>query len=537
MGEMSLLYRAMWQADADGLLDIVDREFRSWAKERPRNLDLGESGEAHNSTADAMIVTPDSNEHGSIRRFVVHQDDGETRWITTVIAIVEDDSAEGWVWVDVENVRDEYYRPIEIAAPRLVRNLLDALPSSQRGPVKLTRDEFKLGPREMESFVALLVDPDRDLPLVVFSPESRRNPRFSIERAQRAAATLAGIAQVHLLVPDGESLFRSAVGSDLEVRSGACRVYMPGIDLAEPFPRRHRFFLSQSMGTKPVDAGLIVARHLSSRVARQRAPKSYVRLRKLLDTDLAQQIDQLWEDNDKLEDELESARESHFDAAAEAQSLAEVIDQLQRDSHRAWETYHQLWTAIDSAGVREAVENSMNPSATAEDEDLPKPPDKSEDIPELAAHHLRFVVIHPDACEDLDRLDYALEGPAWANSAWRALVALDQYAQVAQEFNGGFYTWCAESGSPYAWPPKKLAMTESESVRNNPKYYEPRVRPVDTAVHPDGKMYMEAHIKVAEGGGPLIPRIYFEDDTGRATKKIHIGFFGPHDLVPNPSGS
>ena len=31
-------------------------------------------------------------------------------------------------------------------------------------------------------------------------------------------------------------------------------------------------------------------------------------------------------------------------------------------------------------------------------------------------------------------------------------------------------------------------MKESDSVHNNPKYYEPRVRPVDTAVHPDGKM-------------------------------------------------
>lgn len=527
----------MWQAAAGGLLDTVDKEFRSWTKEPPRHLDLDGSDEARTSTADAKIDRPDSNQHGSIRRFVVHEDNDETRWITTVIAIVEKDAAEGWVWVDVESVSTAYYSRIEVAAPRLVRNLLDVLPSSRRGPVKLRRKEFKLGPREMHEFASLLVDPERDLPLVVFSPESRGNPSFTIERAQKAAGTLSGIAQVHLLVPDGEDQFREVMGSELGVWSGACRVYMPGIDLAEPVSWHHRYFLSRSMGDKPVDAGLIVARHLSPRVARQRAPKSYVRLRNLLDVDQGRQIEELWADNDRLEDELAKAHESHEGAAAEAHSLAEQLDQLQRDNNRAWATYHQLWAAVDAAGVREDVESKLSPDASADAEPLPEAPDKSEDIPALAKRHLRFVVIHPDACEGLSRLDDQREGQVWANAAWRALVALDQYAQQAQEFNGGFYTWCAESGSPYAWPIKKLTMKESDSVRDNPKYYEPRVRRVDTAVHPKGRMYMEAHIKVAEGGGPLIPRIHFVDDTGRSTKKIHVGFFGPHDLVPNPSAN
>jgi len=44
---------------------------------------------------------------------------------------------------------------------------------------------------------------------------------------------------------------------------------------------------------------------------------------------------------------------------------------------------------------------------------------------------------------------------------------------------------------------------------------------------------MVAHLKVAEGGGAQIPRIYFLDDTKGVTGKVHIGFFGPHRFVPN----
>jgi len=44
---------------------------------------------------------------------------------------------------------------------------------------------------------------------------------------------------------------------------------------------------------------------------------------------------------------------------------------------------------------------------------------------------------------------------------------------------------------------------------------------------------MVAHLKVAEGGGAQIPRIYFLDDTKGVTGKVHTGFFGPQRFVPN----
>ena len=46
---------------------------------------------------------------------------------------------------------------------------------------------------------------------------------------------------------------------------------------------------------------------------------------------------------------------------------------------------------------------------------------------------------------------------------------------------------------------------------------------------------MEAHLKPVQGGGMQIPRIYFYDDTKGRTGKVHVGFIGPHDRMPNLS--
>jgi len=118
------------------------------------------------------------------------------------------------------------------------------------------------------------------------------------------------------------------------------------------------------------------------------------------------------------------------------------------------------------------------------------------------------------------------------------LRALAAYAQdrAGGWDNGGFWEWCA-SGPLLGWPatPKKLAMTEGETVQNNEKLRRARVFKVDPAADPAGEITMLAHLKVSEGGGPLAPRIYFHDDTGGATGKVHVGLIGPHSLVPNKS--
>lgn len=73
----------------------------------------------------------------------------------------------------------------------------------------------------------------------------------------------------------------------------------------------------------------------------------------------------------------------------------------------------------------------------------------------------------------------------------------------------------------------------SETVQANSRLRDTRIFEVAADVDLIGQILMLAHLKIAEGGGNLASRIYFHDDTGGKTGKIHVGFVGPHYLVPN----
>ena len=68
-------------------------------------------------------------------------------------------------------------------------------------------------------------------------------------------------------------------------------------------------------------------------------------------------------------------------------------------------------------------------------------------------------------------------------------------------------------------------------MRNSNKLWRTRLFPIDPKVNEKGKEYMVAHLKVERRGGSEIPRIYFLYSP--KTKKVHVGFYGPHGLVPN----
>ena len=167
-------------------------------------------------------------------------------------------------------------------------------------------------------------------------------------------------------------------------------------------------------------------------------------------------------------------------------------------------------------------------------------PDTVQDIEEavLAAQtYLADDLCLPDGAKhDLDRLVAIPQATVWGDTTWRGLRALAAYARHCREehFSGGFWEWC-NSGFPESWPAtdKKLSMTESETVRNAPKFNDRRLLPVAREVHPSGRTYMYSHLKIAEGGKDLAPRVYFHDDTDGSTGKVHIGFIGPHYLMPN----
>ncbi|MBC7279543.1 hypothetical protein [Nocardioides sp.] len=95
----------------------------------------------------------------------------------------------------------------------------------------------------------------------------------------------------------------------------------------------------------------------------------------------------------------------------------------------------------------------------------------------LGAYLDEWLVVPDEAVRDIDGIDTAPSAYAWGDKTWRDLRALAAYA-------------------------------------------------------PSGRILTWSHLKVAEGGGDLAPRVYIHDDTNDVAKKVHVGFDGPHHVVP-----
>src|SRR6185312_63442 len=153
-------------------------------------------------------------------------------------------------------------------------------------------------------------------------------------------------------------------------------------------------------------------------------------------------------------------------------------------------------------------------------------PDFCGDVPEAAAD-LPGVAFPESQWSDADALDTHMSS-AWAKRAWRAFRAMSSYASAKSDgsFDGNLRDYCA-GGRDEAMPVGWISLNESETTNNNDRFRALRTFPVDPAVDASGLVYMPAHIKIVAGGYPA-PRIHFHDDTGGATRKVHVGYFGEH---------
>ena len=214
-------------------------------------------------------------------------------------------------------------------------------------------------------------------------------------------------------------------------------------------------------------------------------------------------------------------------------TLASDHDQLQRELAEANEDRHKLQLKLET--YDSLIADGRAERAEPVDYDAP-PAATIAGVIEVAREQCEYVAIPASALREIDALDADEKAPDWARELWKGLRALNAYASESAHFQGGFWEWCQHSNSEHnVWPAteKKLAMTESETLQTNAKLRRTRRFHVDRMVEPTGYQIMFAHLKIAEGGGQHIPRLYFEDDTKGRTEMIHIGFIGPHRLVPN----
>ena len=133
---------------------------------------------------------------------------------------------------------------------------------------------------------------------------------------------------------------------------------------------------------------------------------------------------------------------------------------------------------------------------------------------------------NPRPVEELDSHELARE---WAVSAWRMLVAVNDYVDSKKDrkFEGNLYAYATS-------PPlrakrimsKRVAMQESESTATDRETVRERTFSVPKSIDQSGKIFMPAHLKVSNGG--YYPRVHFYDDSRGSTGKVIIGYFGKH---------
>ena len=229
--------------------------------------------------------------------------------------------------------------------------------------------------------------------------------------------------------------------------------------------------------------------------------------------------------------QVEMARERASWEAAFDEQVAQT-NEAERELNQKLGHLDRIRSSLEEQGLHHLFWGTLHETG----EDVPdEVQDTSEAVMAAQMYLTDRVVVHDDAARELDGIDTCPQAYSWGNKAWRGFRALAAYAEArAAGFRGSFWEWCREGG-PFAWPAnsKHLSMTESETVQKNEKLSRCRVLPVSPDVDAGGTVTMLSHLKIAEGGGDLTPRVYFYDDTGGSTGKVHVGYVGPHHLMPN----
>ncbi|WP_421121688.1 hypothetical protein ACE2AJ_09820 [Aquihabitans daechungensis] len=120
-------------------------------------------------------------------------------------------------------------------------------------------------------------------------------------------------------------------------------------------------------------------------------------------------------------------------------------------------------------------------------------------------------------------LDALHPRPQHVRRSWRALELLSRYAEDKQANRSrlGLREWMKATGAPDSW----YAANESEQTTGNDRSHDQRVFDVPTTVHPSGRVFMPAHLKLGNSGPA--PRVHFLDNTG-TDGTIYVGYLGPH---------
>lgn len=456
--------------------------------------------------------------------------------------------SESWVWIDLEAAH-EPAAPDIAAVQALVCKLIDEAEHGGGRP-RLGNDRIQTRP--------FLVEPGREhvirlanalrgtarvMPRVVIAHDYLDGPGPTIARARTAARQLAGLAQVFVLPAQTINPFQVVMGPELDLQPGEARLYLPG----EHEPHRHRVLEAEVVRSDPEETGRWFGRLLQTMLVDREPPDLYRRSHQLLGerresqvppagayADAAERVEALESEVEAVWEALYQAREDRTAARAERDEQTEQMYDVLEDLEMAQQRVEQLQDLLKQSRAETVkalvLAGQAAPSATNSAAEYGHFATLRQAVA-IARENLLRVVLPSELDDGIARLDSALQSRHWARNIFDGLLAFEAYAHRTGDF-GDFREWCSKSRHERVWfsNAKKLAMRESESVMKNPDLRRFRELPVSAQVDRSGRVLMEAHLKIANGS--LAPRVYFHDDTRGRTGKVHVGFIGPHNLMP-----
>ncbi|MFE9332997.1 hypothetical protein [Streptomyces sp. NPDC006925] len=460
-------------------------------------------------------------------------------WQSTLVVRsgLEDDAGRAWVQLDIEHQpAGDDDLPKRANTPNIVRSLLDAL-EARDGLADVAAAPAFVEADDVDDVIEELCDSSRRMPVVIATvPYGKDADDWSRSVVEPLFRFLHGLAVLYVLTPEAQT----KLNAELEyhpVFGGGVRTYLPGIDPAwKPDAQRHPVMARRTIEGDLRRAASILAalpQRLASRQPLPAAllgiPRQRTRPRTTDGTDLVQ----LRSDNAALTALLDEAEHAEAIRAKEIDDLYAELTKAEQDSDELRGENEELYDKVQESQrlirflreqLQEAGQFAVAHTPTASP-DISYPTtfsdllDRLGTLPGISFTGNRKITRSLDS-QSVDN---------WLYVAWDGLLALNDFAQTAADgaSSGDFLSWCKSDASSAApFPAAKVAMRESDTVARSAKLRGERMLPVPKTAAPDGRVFMQAHLKIG-GGNTIAPRLYFYDDCS-SSGKVYIGYLGPH---------
>ncbi|MCK7678276.1 hypothetical protein M0E84_09570 [Corynebacterium sp. CCM 9186] len=518
---MSILSRCLWQTTisqeiGESLLDDALIKISPWAFDNKNLEEILDTGEwsfqrlMSGKSATRRIVCNRIDEYNGVIVNVEDTDYNNDLWGVSIRIHIEESTC--YFWIDNTLESNNPNRFLKLGRPRAVSDLLQLGNSPSFGNGEILTCPETITTKNFQPFLERLQSNERLLPLIAITCPYSGFDQGASTFAEKLATRVTGFATVATITPEAQEFLRESLPDGLGVWGGSIRVYGTGpLDASY----KHRLYSLPELSERLADSIVYRTAMFSTR----RYPPEPLRIFDRKITSMRQggenaEVVRLQEEIDNLKLELEILQDEYNESEADLNSTRGKLERTRRQLRQY-----------------SAIEETESPA----DNDPPDEVSGWDEAIEYCQRYLSDRISLPlEAIKEREILESTPTAIAWGNALWRGLSSLHAYCedQVNGKCNGGFYQWCISSGR-WNYSNKKLAMRESTTVRNNDTLRSARMFPCSSSLDPSGRILMEAHLKISEGGGSLAPRVYFFDDSRGPTKKIHVGMIGPHYLTPN----